>query len=196
MSIDKRIIRTKNKLKNSLIELLETHSFDKISVSDICKNGNINRVTFYSHYKDKDELFIDYINDVSSIVLKNATTKAIGNTYTEQIINFLCALFNETIDYYTDHHQLLKLFSYKEKASIMNIIEKKIQNDITFLFKRIFETKATKYPLEFISAFIIGGFNQLLFTTFDIENKNEIKKIKQNTRVFITDVLNSNILIK
>jgi len=196
MSVDKRIIRTKNKLKKSLLELLKVKSFDRISVSDICKNGSINRVTFYSHYKDKDELFIDYINDVSSIILKSATSKAIGTTYTEQIINFLCALFDGTIDYYTEHYELLKLFSYKEKASIMDVIQNKIQNDITFLFKRIFETKTTKYPLEFISAFIIGGFNQLLFTTFNIRNKSEIKKIKQNTRIFITDVLNSNILIK
>lgn len=71
---NRRIIYTKKAIKDSLINLLETKEIHQVTVTDICKNADINRGTFYTHYKDaydllesmEDELFnqvLEYINE-------------------------------------------------------------------------------------------------------------------------------------
>lgn len=59
---DLRVIKTKNVLFNSLVLLMKDKTFEEIKVSDICKKALINRSTFYSHYNDKYELLVDFIN--------------------------------------------------------------------------------------------------------------------------------------
>jgi AcrR family transcriptional regulator len=50
---DPRILRTRQLLRQSLVRLLESKDFDKISVHDIAEAATVNRVTFYDHYTDK-----------------------------------------------------------------------------------------------------------------------------------------------
>lgn len=72
---NRRILYTQRVIKESLLELLQTNEIHKVTVTDICKKANINRGTFYIHYKDafhllqcmEDELFntiINYINEI------------------------------------------------------------------------------------------------------------------------------------
>jgi len=52
-NLDPRIRRTRELLQQSLIRLLETNEFEKISVNDITEAATVNRATFYAHYPDK-----------------------------------------------------------------------------------------------------------------------------------------------
>jgi AcrR family transcriptional regulator len=51
--LDPRIRRTRDLLHQSMVKLLETKEFDKISVQDITDEAGVNRATFYAHYPDK-----------------------------------------------------------------------------------------------------------------------------------------------
>jgi len=57
---DRRIKKTKQSLKDALIRLLDTTSFEHINVTGLCKEANISRITFYTYYSDKYE-FVDAI---------------------------------------------------------------------------------------------------------------------------------------
>ena len=46
------------KIENAFLSLLETHKYDDITISQICKRANINRSTFYCHYTDINDLII------------------------------------------------------------------------------------------------------------------------------------------
>ena len=52
---DRRILRSKRALRDALIELMEERSFDGFSVNDLCERADLNRGTFYNHFRDKDE---------------------------------------------------------------------------------------------------------------------------------------------
>lgn len=54
--IDRRVRYTKKAIRESFLDLLENKPLEKISVTEICKNADINRGTFYSHYSDPFEL--------------------------------------------------------------------------------------------------------------------------------------------
>jgi AcrR family transcriptional regulator len=50
---DPRIRRTRKLLQGALATLMQTKSFDEISVQDITEAATVNRATFYDHYTDK-----------------------------------------------------------------------------------------------------------------------------------------------
>jgi AcrR family transcriptional regulator len=50
---DPRIRRTRKLLQAALGGLMQTKSFDEISVQDITEAATVNRATFYDHYTDK-----------------------------------------------------------------------------------------------------------------------------------------------
>ncbi|GGO01736.1 TetR/AcrR family transcriptional regulator [Saccharibacillus kuerlensis] len=54
--IDPRVLRTRQMLKEALIELLEEMDVEKITVNRIAERATINRVTFYLHYKDIQDM--------------------------------------------------------------------------------------------------------------------------------------------
>ena len=53
---DRRVRYTKMVLKQSLIELLDKKTIEKITVKEICETADLNRSTFYTHYKDPYDL--------------------------------------------------------------------------------------------------------------------------------------------
>lgn len=55
-NIDRRSQKTKQSIQAALIKLLEEKSFPKISVTDICREADINRNTFYSYYKRQSDV--------------------------------------------------------------------------------------------------------------------------------------------
>ena len=54
---DPRIRRTRQLLQNAFRGLLESRSFEEISVQEITDAATVNRATFYDHYADKFALF-------------------------------------------------------------------------------------------------------------------------------------------
>ena len=53
---DRRVRYTKQAIKSALMELLETTSFDQITVKALCEKAEINRATFYTHYETLNAL--------------------------------------------------------------------------------------------------------------------------------------------
>ncbi len=62
---DIRIKRTQKLLSNALLSLINSHSFDSISVIDICEEAEVSRATFYVHFKDKYDLLAHVIKNVA-----------------------------------------------------------------------------------------------------------------------------------
>lgn len=52
MKIDPRIRYTRNIIQTSFLELLRQKSLENITVREICEKAEINRSTFYKHYRD------------------------------------------------------------------------------------------------------------------------------------------------
>ena len=66
---------TKKVFADTLIELMNTLPFEKITVQNICQSCNIPRQTFYYHFKDKYELVTwIYYRDVIKIIEKHPDT--------------------------------------------------------------------------------------------------------------------------
>src|SRR5574341_140916 len=63
---DRRIQRTKQALREALMQLIKEKGYDSISVEEITQKANIGRATFYLHYKDKEDLLIDEFSELAN----------------------------------------------------------------------------------------------------------------------------------
>lgn len=61
---DRRVVRSKEALKQALLQLMRQKDFSAISISEIVATANYNRGTFYSHYDSKEALLDDFIEDL------------------------------------------------------------------------------------------------------------------------------------
>ncbi|MDR0267122.1 TetR/AcrR family transcriptional regulator [Paenibacillus sp.] len=55
-SKDRRVMRTKDVIRKALTELIDEKGFEALTVKDITTRAEINRGTFYLHYRDKYDL--------------------------------------------------------------------------------------------------------------------------------------------
>jgi AcrR family transcriptional regulator len=54
--MDRRQVRTRKAILEALLEFMPTHELDTLTVSQVAERADINRVTFYAHFKDMDAL--------------------------------------------------------------------------------------------------------------------------------------------
>lgn len=55
---DRRIQRTRKVLHEALVQLILEKGYDKVTVQDVLDLANVGRSTFYSHFKDLEDLFL------------------------------------------------------------------------------------------------------------------------------------------
>ena len=63
-TVNRRVQFTKTALRDAMIELICEKPLTSITVKDVCARADINRSTFYLHYKDVDSLLVaveDYV---------------------------------------------------------------------------------------------------------------------------------------
>jgi AcrR family transcriptional regulator len=61
---DRRVRKTKDRIKRTLITLLLKKELNDITVSELAESADINRGTFYLHYKDTADLFREIENEM------------------------------------------------------------------------------------------------------------------------------------
>lgn len=66
--IDRRIRYTKMVIKEGFLSLMEKKPIEKITVKEICEIAEINRGTFYTHYKDVYDLLAQIENELQETI--------------------------------------------------------------------------------------------------------------------------------
>jgi AcrR family transcriptional regulator len=61
---DRRIQKTRTLLHEALESLIREKPYDAIVVKEILDRANVGRSTFYTHFRDKDDLLVSGIHDM------------------------------------------------------------------------------------------------------------------------------------
>jgi AcrR family transcriptional regulator len=61
--VDQRVRRTRDRLGDALMELLVEKPFDAITVQHVLERAGVSRSTFYTHYRDKNDLFLSDVEE-------------------------------------------------------------------------------------------------------------------------------------
>lgn len=62
---DRRVRRTRRLLRDACISLILEKGYSAVTVEEIAERADVGRTTFYMHYRDKDDLFVNSISRMS-----------------------------------------------------------------------------------------------------------------------------------
>lgn len=118
--LDRRVKYTMKSLKDALIELLQTEHISKISVKSLCELADVNRSTFYAHFKDQ----YDLLQHIETEILDNIRNYLRDADYNEATpISF--QVLNRILEHIYNNTDVFRAFlSYNSDPDITEEIMK------------------------------------------------------------------------
>ena len=117
--IDLRIVKTYRKLVSTLEEMLETTSFDALTVHELCANAEIRRATFYKHYNDKYDFLRAIVKEFEADVAHRVSERC----DVTNIVEYMILYCKEVLDFFELRQVILKnVFKSESFFAIYNII--------------------------------------------------------------------------
>lgn len=144
--MDRRVARTVRQIKNVFSKLLLKEDFNKITVKMICDAADIERKTFYLHFKDKHDLLSQVMEDHLELFRENV--KKIPNA---KPVDF----YRAALEVFDRHHETFKkVYNGQESA----LIWKKVQEYMLHRLQIKYGTDIDPAIQYFIVAGIGGVF--------------------------------------
>ncbi|MBQ9948487.1 MAG: TetR/AcrR family transcriptional regulator [Oscillospiraceae bacterium] len=169
-NIDKRVIRTKKAIKNALFKIMETKDISDITISELTAGANVNRRTFYTHYRCitdiLNEIESDLVAVLSELLAKFDITKYRKSIYT--LFIDLHRMITGEFDYY------FHLMRMDMRGVLISRLKNALKSSSEVLFKSFPESTSEHATL--ISAFLAGGFLAFYTEWYYSENRIPLEK--------------------
>lgn len=175
---NRRILYTRKIIKESLLELLKNKKIHQVTVTDICKNANINRGTFYTHYKDAYDLLQSMEDELFNQMLQ----------YIEEtpIEDYKSVLLLKALELIKENKDLCKiLFCQHMESNIMDRII--LLANIAEIDKLINSSNVDDVFLDYFIKYSVGGVLSVVQTWLENdlnESPEEIVAIINNIYAF------------
>lgn len=135
---------TKRALSMALKALMEEQPFSKINVGDICEKCDMNRKSFYYHFKDKYDL-LNWIFDTEIISFMQTLSETDQFGQRIEVVQDVCVYFYENRNFYRKALRIEGQNSFKEhfREYIMPVLKIRL----AYLLK----TEVDEFELDFFT---------------------------------------------
>lgn len=151
---DLRIIRTRKLLSNTLLDMMEEESIEKISVIDLCNRAMVNRATFYAHFEDKYHLLTFALEELKDELYEKFNKETKLTTPIETI----SSLMTMAIEFFFDKNKhIANIIRNNRNGKVVSTIQDSIAHSIKYQLSKYKDTYEIKLPLQVLSSFVAGG---------------------------------------
>jgi AcrR family transcriptional regulator len=158
-SIDRRIIRTKMAIREALVALIEENGFDALSVKDITNRADINRGTFYLHYKDKFDLLeqieAEIVEDIERIILQANSLNLADFNSADKPLPIVVTLFEYLRDNASLMHAILGL---EGDFAFLTRIRQTVEKNLKLGFLEMLKPENFLVPSEYLISYILSAY--------------------------------------
>ncbi|MGX7049162.1 TetR/AcrR family transcriptional regulator [Pseudolactococcus piscium] len=192
--IDLRVKRTNKLITQAFIKLLGSKTFDKITINDISDEAMINRATFYSHFKDKFDLFENIIDKFLGDFADVLDTE---NLVEENAINVkkIEGALTKFYDFVNENPDLAKIFITHSNKEILS---KRLLTILSERYSEIFDSldvrnEDLKIPTDFVVSYITSIF--IGTVNWWIEQKNHEMSANEFASLVIKLISNGHLTV-
>lgn len=177
---NRRSEATKNKIKQTLVDMLHQQDIHKVTVQALCEQANINRSTFYNHYESPLAVLANMEYEFITSV-ENKLNEEINLEYTKENLIYLLTKILECIQ---DNKNICFLLSI---PSLQSIFKRNIFHEV-FKSSLMLHPVFDKYQgdmLSYAQAFILYGCGHVI----DNWLKGNCKESPHDIAVFLSDFI-------
>ena len=189
---DKRIIKTKRSLKAAMVSMLSQGDFEHITITELCRNAEVSRITFYSHYNDKYALLDDIFNDMLRIGTEDYYRRQEENNPARRLAALYVNMLDCILELYYERFDFFQHTNPEKNpylaSRFYSIVLETVEMHTLHVKKRL----RLKYSPKKIAGFVC--FGMLGFVNESHKEKTPLEEIKQQARELLTDLLKSGIL--
>lgn len=189
---DKRIRKTKKLLKDTLIKLLDSYSFEQITVTMLCDKADVSRITFYSHYADKFDLVEDVFQDMIKIGTDDYKNRERTLNPNGDIVAGFYNVLDSILSLYYDQYDF-----FKQTESTRNpYLSFTYYNHVFDIVEHHTNKESTKHHLKYTSRQITSFLCYGLLGFIDGSRSEDLSpdEIKESAHHLLGDMLNKGIL--
>jgi AcrR family transcriptional regulator len=181
---DRRARRTRKLLREALFSLILENGYDAVTIEDITERADLGRTTFYLHYKDKEDLLLQCIQEIADElaeeVAKLMPTDGKPSEKGEQ--NPILFVFQHAAQNATLYRIILRGegSSYKASSRLREIISHYAFEFLNEIKYNISLTNAV--PLEVISNYFAGSLMGMLTWWLETDMPYSVHEISEMFR--------------
>lgn len=158
--VDRRVKYTLMVIKNSFIKLLKEKSISKITIKEICEEADINRATFYAHFRDQQDL----LHQIESDVMKDIKQFLKSYDFDKNILYPIDAT-EKILEYIGENAELFSLLlnsngDIKFHQEVIDIIGK--QHFIPIMDSDTLKDDDKEYIFHFLACGAVGSIQMWL----------------------------------
>ncbi|MBT1166527.1 TetR/AcrR family transcriptional regulator [Bifidobacterium simiarum] len=126
---DRRVRRTRARLADALVELMRTKPVESITVTELAERADVNRVTFYAHYNNVQEL-LGQIEDDAVAAFRSVAEAHAKELVTGEYLPFVTA----TLVYIDEHDSMISVLLSSFGNTLFNDLADSIRDICNEIF--------------------------------------------------------------
>lgn len=152
---NQRVALTKRLLREALFRLLKTETLNKITITKLCREADVNRATFYHHYTSPRDVLLEAATDMADDI-KQLSPTTVSQADAEIYMAKICS-------YLQEHCNIAKVLFQCETdgdlADALSEINQYIWETDRSLLQH---TQLDEGSIRLLSSFFISGAYQLI----------------------------------
>lgn len=152
---DRRIQKTLGLLREALVSLIAEKPYDSIVVKEILDRANVGRSTFYTHFRDKDDLLVSGIHDMLGEVPSPIPA---GGRSLDRILWFSLPIFEH---HYRHAHAWGDRIGARGRTVLHEHLRRVLTGIIAKVMKKDYRSgrqSPRQLPAELVSAYVASTF--------------------------------------
>lgn len=150
--MDRRVRKSKKAIEDALISLMAEKPFEKITISSIAEQADVNRGTLYLHYEDKYDLLEQCIENQIQELLISCMAEVSGNFPSKRPLLHTLQYIEEHAFLYQTLLQNKGVPTFREQ--LLLVIQKSIRDQV--YMQEINQNMNEDILIQFCSSAIIG----------------------------------------
>jgi AcrR family transcriptional regulator len=188
---DRRVEKTEALLRDALTSLIREKAYDSIVVKEILDRANVGRSTFYTHFRDKDELLASSIQEMLHSARSMPSPYSVKSH--ERIIRFSLPIF----EYLQEHrHQHLRagdgMIDAKSRAllheHLQHVLAELIGDDVERYLRGRRKT-ANGMPSDVLVHYVTSTFVLVLNWWVDTDSPQTPREVNELFRALVVPTL-------
>jgi AcrR family transcriptional regulator len=162
---DRRVRRSRQLLRSALLSLIQEKGYDRITVQEILDRADVGRSTFYTHYRDKDDLLRSGFDDIRAALDMERAAAEGRQARKSEFLRPMLTVF----EHVERHRHFWAALTKKGGADLITrILRESVDGLVTEHFRTQFPgRRADQLRLETCKQFVSGACMGLLIWWLD-----------------------------